>query len=163
MGHDEWPEPEVVQRMDQPRFTRLDLTKKSVPVPLKGPMPRPDLDYDVERGKWILEKEYVVRDGLCRIFIPAGFTLDLASVPRILWSLISSFELGFVGPLTHDFLYWKKGDMQAHGHPPRFYSREEADVLFCDLMKREGVNALKRQLAFRAVRWFGGAAWKGER
>lgn len=140
-----------------PAFTRPGEAEALV-VPQQLPeseLPRPHLDYDVRRGVWRLEADYAVQDGECTLTIPKGFTLDLASIPRALWLVMSSIDLGLVGPLAHDFLYWIGGHVENYTEPKRRYTRHEADRLFAQLMQREGVPFWKRKVAYRAVRWFG--------
>lgn len=45
--------------------------------------------------------------------------------------------------------------------PPHSYTRREADEVFRQAMKKERVAGWRRWLAYRAVRWFGGGAWRG--
>jgi hypothetical protein len=131
-------------------------------VPLReSPLPRPHVDYIVERELWIVVEEYRYPDGPNTIVIPYGFTFNLASIPRIIWPLVSSFELGLVGPLVHDFLYGCGG---APGPgaciPERTYTRAEADALFREIMKVEQVPGWRWRIAYRAVRWFGASHWR---
>lgn len=148
---------------EQPAFTRPD-DPAAVPVTLRpadSELPRPHLDYDVRRRVWLVVADYRIHDEGCVLTIPAGFTLDLASIPRALWVVLSSIDLGLVGPLAHDFLYWREGATERDTWPPRRYTRHEADRLFCRLMKLEGVPVWKRSVAYRAVRVFGVTSWGG--
>lgn len=133
------------------------------PAPDRKPesdLPRPALDYDVRRAVWVLTRRYsLVHDG-CTLTIPKGYTLDLASVPRVLWWFISSFELGLIGPLLHDFLYQCKGEPGTAIRPPRTFTRQQVDRIFLAVMEREGVSAIRRRLAYIAVRLFGAHAWR---
>jgi hypothetical protein len=147
-----------------PAFTREG--QDAVPAPTRMPeseLPRPSLDYDVRRSVWVLTHEYVLVHEGFTLTIPAGYTLDLASVPRVLWWLISSFELGMIGPLVHDFLYQCHGQPGPAVVPTRTFSRREVDRLFLAIMKREGVTALRRWTAYIAVRLFGSLAWRKHR
>lgn len=143
-----------------PAFTRDGDAAPAPPPAAQSELPRPRLDYDVRRGVWYLCEPYVYQDWLHQLTIPEGFTLDLASIPRPLWWMISSFELGMVGPLLHDLLYSVRGEPGELCVPERVYTRGEADRLFRDVMRREGVPAWRRQMAYRAVRWFGFGAWR---
>ena len=145
----------------RPVFTREG--EGPVPAPVEQPeseLRRPRLDYDVRRRVWYVCEPYAYEDGPYTLTIPEGFTLDLASIPRPLWWLLSSFELGLVGPLLHDFLYGCAGKPGEACVPEREYTRKEADDLFREVMEREGVPAWRRQVAYRAVRWFGLGAWR---
>lgn len=84
------------------------------------------------------------------IEVAAGFRFDLASIPRPLWSLIAPFELSIAAPLVHDWIY--RGN-------DRRYTRAQADRIFRELMKREGISWWRREPAYAAVRAFGGKAW----
>ena len=63
--------------------------------------------------------------------------------------------------LLHDFLYREAGDPGPGSvRPPRVYSRREADVLFREVMEKEGVANWRRVLGYAAVRVFGHWAWR---
>jgi hypothetical protein len=87
------------------------------------------------------------------VFVPAGYRHDGASVPRLAGIAIQKTDLGEVPAATHDKLYQTGGLFG-------LYSRAEADALFRDLMALYGVTWWKRQAAYRAVRLFGGGAWR---
>lgn len=147
-----------------PAFTRQDA--KPIAVPPAQPdseLPRPHLDYDVRRDVWFFAAEYHLEHEGHRLTIPKGFTLDLASIPRVLWWMISSFELGLIGPSAHDFLYQCRGEPGPSCDPTRIFSRKEADDFFMGVMKREGVPAARRRAAYSAVRLFGAHAWRKRR
>lgn len=123
-------------------------------------LPAPVVSYLNDKNLWRLQAPYSLT--LCghRIRIPAGFEFDLASVPRLLWWLIAPFELSITAPLLHDFLYQNAGDPpEGTVIPPRTYSRAETDRLFLQVMRREGVPAWRRQLAYLATRLFGSFWW----
>jgi len=94
--------------------------------------------------------------------IPMGFDFDLASIPRLIWPLISSFELSLVAPLIHDYCYQYQGSPVYHiklvrGIEEKTYnyiSRAEADKIFFDLMIREKVPRWKANSSYTAVRLF---------
>lgn len=156
-----FPEPEVVTvraLTDTGQQIRVNVT-----VPLReSPLLRPRVDFMVDRNLWILAEEYRYQDGDHALIVPFGFTLNLASIPRPLWTLVSTFELGLVGPIIHDFLYGCGGNPPAGTCVPhRTYTRDEADVLFKELMKREKVPDWRWRTAYQAVRSFGASAWRG--
>lgn len=129
------------------------------------------ITYSTARKLWILVEEYRVTVGKEVIAIPQGFEFDLASIPRVFWRLIAPFELSIVAPLVHDYLYANEGRIpdvsmlesmrdseiptKAKVHYVLRYTREDADNVFLKLMEKEGIPKLKREAAFRAVRWFG--------
>lgn len=57
-------------------------------------------------------------------------------------------------PVIHDFLYRYK---KVSNRP---ISREEADLVFLDLMREDGVSGSKALCAYWAVRLFGKIAWR---
>lgn len=122
--------------------------------------------------RWLGPRSYVVcsefryYDALngWEIRVPAGFRCDLASIPRVLWTLIDPSDLGELPALLHDWLYYNGGAVcWSRGKPSCFfaYTRAEADDLFLRAMTEAGVSAWKRRAAFGAVRLFGGRAWRG--
>lgn len=123
-------------------------------------LPAPVISYLGDRGVWRLDQPYSVTVDDHHIRIPAGFEFDLASVPRPLWCLIAPFELSIAAPLVHDFLYQNAGELPEGAVEPYVtYTRAEADRLFLELMRREGVPVCRRLLAYAAVRLFGSFAW----
>ena len=133
-------------------------------------LPTVYLTYDARRKVWVVMFEYalelpVTKDRLgLRFKIPQNFEFDLASIPRILWPLVGSFELSLVAPLIHDYFYQFKGDGPHHwfvddvGWLPdedSLITRKEADQLFLELMLMEGIPTWKAKAAYYAVRMFG--------
>lgn len=81
------------------------------------------------------------------IEIPTGFICDLASIPRFLWSMLSPRYAGFVYPaILHDYIYRT---------PEVKYSRKEADNLFYEALREEGVSWYTANKMWVAVRNFG--------
>lgn len=91
--------------------------------------------------------ESVSRNG---ITVPAGFEYDGASIPRAAWSIIGSpFAPEFMtAAVFHDWLYYT-----------HTLNREDADQVLYDLLRENGVGAVKAGVIHRAVRMFGGAYW----
>ena len=109
--------------------------------------------YDVEYNEWFTGHDlpFTVIDGPISQthIIPQGFSSDLASIPRFLWFLIAPHELGIDSALIHDFMY--------RNH---IGSRELADRMFLWNMELSGVRKWKRNVAYRAVRAFGGSKYQ---
>ncbi len=125
-------------------------------------LPSPVLTYSPREKLWVLERDYTYFDGGSYITVPHGFKFDLASVPRAVWWAIAPFELSIVAPLLHDFLYENGGVLPAeYVQPFRRYSRREADRMFLDIMRREGIVEWRCRVAYNAVRTFGGHVWRG--
>ncbi len=130
----------------------IEITASSLPAPV--------ITYLVQERTWRLEAPYTCQHEVNRITVPDQFEFDLASVPRLFWWLIAPFELSIAAPLLHDFLYHYGGELpDGSVIPSRSYSREEADLLFRDMMEQEGVSPWRRAAAYRAVRWLGSGAW----
>ena len=80
------------------------------------------------------------------VYIPEGFKTDLASVPRIFWSIIPPFGRYTDASVLHDFLYRTQ---------PDWCSKDRADEIFLNYMKKSGVPTWKRTVMYTAVRLFG--------
>ena len=92
--------------------------------------------------------------------IPKGYQTDLASIPRVLRSVINTYELGGVGPpLIHDFIYRLRGEMKGKTIPSLTITRRAADRIFRLAMGQEGVGRTKRTVAWLGVRAFGWIPW----
>ena len=131
-----------------------------------SPIPMVNLTYNVRDKSWILTSDCVyTTDAGWTITAKKDFVFDLASVPRFLWVLISSFDLSLIAPLYHDLLYrhgglLPDGQLSPVKNPSYRFSREEADDILFELMKKAQVPWWKRRAAYRAVRTFSGFAWK---
>jgi len=127
-----------------------------------GPVP---VTYEVGAGQWVLLQDYRATDARmgATLVIRQGFRFDMSSVPRLLWWRIGPHELSVVAPLCHDALYRYGGRSGEYLTivPDMEYSRRDADKLFEHHMESEGVPGYRVQIAYRAVRWFGGGSWQG--
>jgi hypothetical protein len=123
-------------------------------------LPDVQLTYDTSRRVWRLLADYsYVYDGVT-LTARAGYSYDLASVPRPLWWLIAPNELSLVAPLFHDLLYEFRGVLpEGNVEPYRTYTRREADDLFLHLMEVEGIAWWRRNAAYSAVRAAGWTYW----
>ncbi len=86
------------------------------------------------------------------IRVPAGFITDFASVPKAFWSIIPPYGKYTKAAVLHDFLY-------SRGPQGLTRTRKEADQIFLQAMKVLGVNPVKREIMYNAVRWFGAKKW----
>lgn len=90
-------------------------------------------------------------ENLMKVKVSKGLITDGASIPRFLWSIIGCPLNGkYVGSaIVHDALY------KSH-----VLTRKESDKLFLEMLKDNGVGALKRNLMYLAVRVGGYFAWR---
>ena len=126
-------------------------------------LPDPAVTYN--NAEWVLldDCRCAALDGFI-VTAKRGFKTDLASIPRLLWGFIASFELSLVAPIVHDLIYGSAGtvtlpDGEVTPADKRF-DRKEADDLFLELMMRSKVAYWKRNVAYLAVRAFGGSSWR---
>lgn len=87
---------------------------------------------------------YLSDDNSDVISVPAGFITDLASVPRIFWTLLPPDGKYAKAAIIHDYLY-----------DNALRTKYEADRIFLDGMKVLGVPRWKRTIMYLAVRLFG--------
>lgn len=81
-----------------------------------------------------------------RFTIPEGFSTDLSTVPRSLWSIFPPHAyVTFVPSIVHDYFY---------AHPSGF-SRKEIDTLFYEMLRQNGASRTRAYLYYYAVRLFG--------
>jgi len=92
-----------------------------------------------------------------RICVPAGFECDGQSYPRLLWMIDTPQGKGARAGVVHDYLYSLNGRPCSNG---KCYTRKEADQIYRRALEAAGINAFSRAVRFRALRWFGWAAWR---
>lgn len=97
------------------------------------------LKISFKRGKWVVDEEYC-REGIC---VPEGFKTDLASIPRLFWSIYPPFGKYIEASVIHDYLYRIK------------FPRRVADGIFRRIMREDGVSWFTRNMFYFAVRLFG--------
>ena len=109
-------------------------------------------------NQWRLTEplHYHSPDGTVTLAIPAGFECDLASIPRIFWSLLSPAGKYARAAVLHDYLY-------TIASPRTEETRAAADWEFLVAMKAEGVRWLARNTMHQAVRQFGGPVFYRKR
>ena len=119
------------------------------------------VQYNVQQKTWRLVNNHSYKCNGSTLTAKAGYTFDLASIPRFFWRLIAPYELSLVAPLFHDLLYEYQGKLpdKTYVKPYKIYTRKETDRLFLDIMKLKGVSYWRRNLAYFAVRLFGWKAW----
>lgn len=83
------------------------------------------------------------------ITVPAGFPSDLASIPRILWSLLPPDGDYSQAAVLHDWLCVKKGKVE------RQYNSKEVSKIFLESMAVLNVSFLTRHTMYYGVLVFG--------
>lgn len=87
---------------------------------------------------------YLTEDNSDIIVVPAGFVTDLASVPRVFWSLMPPDGKYAKAAIIHDYLY-----------DNGLRTKKQADLIFLDAMRVLNVPRWKRAILYLAVRLFG--------
>lgn len=100
---------------------------------------------------WILDRPYERQTAIGPIVVPQGFKTDLASTPHAVWLSFPRWGPWSGAAIVHDYLYRTK---------PKGMSRYEADRIFYDLMKADGVLHGIARVIYRSVREFGDLAWR---
>ncbi|RJP39002.1 MAG: DUF1353 domain-containing protein [Desulfobacteraceae bacterium] len=80
--------------------------------------------------------------------VPKGFVTDLASIPRVFWSLLKPEGRYAYAAVVHDYLYWDQSR-----------SREEADLILKFAMEDSKVQPITIETIYLAVKEFGQTAW----
>jgi Protein of unknown function (DUF1353) len=82
------------------------------------------------------------------VTVPEGFVTDLASIPRMFWSILQPDGLYAYAAVVHDFLYWTQST-----------SKDAADSIFRYTMEELGVGPWTIKILFEAVHLAGQVAW----
>jgi len=86
------------------------------------------------------------------VTVPRGFITDLASIPRIFWSLLRPDGLYAYAAIVHDYLYWTQTT-----------SKEVADTILKFGMEDFKVDRASITAIYEAVSLFGRPAWEGNK
>ncbi|EFO7853397.1 DUF1353 domain-containing protein [Salmonella enterica] len=95
---------------------------------------------------------YLSDDNSDVISVPAGFVTDLATIPRIFWTLLPPDGKYAKAAIIHDYLYANA-----------LRTKQEADLIFLDGMVVLGVPKWKRVIMYWSVRLFGRGMYEKER
>jgi hypothetical protein len=103
------------------------------------------------------------------VFIPAGFVFDGASIPRLLWPVLSPTGILLVPSLIHDYGY-RHGHLLIHDShffaPEEYYHKTPRsfwDEVFLEVAKQvTGCNVIPHS-AWSMLVAFGGFAWRRNR
>ena len=107
---------------------------------------------------WMTLSPFAYRDIDGTLYIvPANFTNDLASVPRVFWNIIDPSNDVAFGAVVHDWLYATRGIVRPW--LPAI-SRAQADAVLYRALRANGVEYLRAKTMWLAVRVGGANAWK---
>lgn len=98
---------------------------------------------------WVLHEDLVFGD----IRVPAGFTTDFASVPRLPFAWLIAGGVGNRAAVIHDYLYRTT---------PHTHTRAQADDVFYDALLACGVEPWRAYLMWAAVRCCGWTSYRDE-
>jgi len=82
--------------------------------------------------------------------VPAGFSTDLASIPRLFQGIVPKIGKHIQPAIAHDFCYEGNTNL----------TKEDSDLLFLEGMRSTGVGWLRRRVMYLAVRVGGKGYWK---
>jgi hypothetical protein len=82
------------------------------------------------------------------VTVPKNFVTDLASIPRVFWSLMPRDDVYAYPAIVHDYLYWDQSR-----------EKQEADLIFKWSMKDLEVPKVQVDLIYKGVELLGRSAW----
>ncbi len=88
-----------------------------------------------------------------RVTAPRGFVTDLASIPRLFWSVLAPDDQYAYAAVIHDWLYW------SGQHRGQALLRRDADAIMVAAMRELQVSEWKIEAIDLALNHFGQAAW----
>lgn len=121
-------------------------------------LPRKEI---LERGlplRWWAEhtKDLLVHIHGIQIVVPTGFLTDGASIPRIIWSILSDTDPDILYPsYPHDLLYTLQGRLSE----TVILTRDESDQIIRDLMVEIGAPKWKADQVYFQLRLWGWVNW----
>lgn len=130
----------------------------------------------VKHWRWIISVrewelienwDYELPDGQ-KIVVPRGFVFDGASIPRLLWSVLSPAGLLLVPGLVHDFAYrytylWAYDEQGGLFKLDSGEGRRQWDVLFFRVGMKVNDMFLINLVSGLMLALFGGFAWSKNR
>jgi len=117
-----------------------------------GDLPRVVLTRDEARRVWVLFEKCSYQTAGHTVTALAGYETDLASIPRIFWSILAPEELSLAAPLFHDLIYRCGGSLPEDGLNPfdgKVFERKDVDDLFLELMRKAKIPRWKRTASRR--------------
>lgn len=116
-------------------------------VPVIAPFKDWDYYYLYKSISWTPKLEHQGKYKTVRV--PSGFVTDLASIPKVFWSILPATERYTFPAIIHDYLYWTQP-----------VSRDVADQILKISMEELKVDSVKVAAIYNAVKMFGESAWK---
>jgi len=115
---------------------------------------QPEVSPVPHQKQYILLNDYTIKWGKEKIIVPEYFLFDGASIPSIGWKIFfTPFNYYVLMPaLAHDWVY------VSHQ-----LSRKDADIMFRDLLIRNGVITAKANSMKKILQLFGGKAWEWQK
>jgi hypothetical protein len=123
------------------------------------------LGYDPSVSMFRLERALRFRSDIAGgdIVVPVEFFSDLASIPRIAWTVFADPDAPFIelGGWVHDYLYGRRGLLDdCHLAARGQLSRRECDaILAFEAMPELGATRFQQRAVYIALRLFGRAKW----
>lgn len=155
-------------------MTNRSVAEFTIPMPILRPVqiPTKGLPWGkrflkhFESRRWELVEDYNLYLPWLDItlVIPKGFIFDGASVPRVLWPIMSPTGILFIGSIFHDFGYKYNGFLDKN--LKIVYNecgRKFVDDLFCDINVYVNDIHAMNQVAWFFLRSFGWMAWNNHR
>lgn len=103
-------------------------------------------------GKWKLCDNMIVHVDDTYHVVPRGFKTDLASVPRLLWSLYSPIDFNSIASgVLHDWHYCCQPNI----------TRKQADLIFYYGLREHGMSKGRSSLYYYVVRSWGWLFYSG--
>jgi hypothetical protein len=98
--------------------------------------------------RWTVKQDFAYTGKTQSFTVPAGFTTDFASVPRVFTWLLPRYGRWTQAAILHDFLWAESRKGVIH--------KFDADGIFNRAMRELGVPYLRRWIMWTAVRWASG-------
>lgn len=129
---------------------------------MRAPYLQPlELNNPSKPRQWRLLEDYA----LGGFVAPQGFIFDGASVPKVVWNVVSPTGILFLPAIFHDFAYRHGLLLSDPDRAEVKVSRRFADELLRDLALELHGDAWRARMrirtAYRSVRMFGGLSWQG--
>lgn len=113
----------------------------------------------IDSKNWRLEQDLVFYYNNKKFVVPKGFVTDLASIPTPFRWLWKPHDPRWVtAAVIHDYLYTYHGI--AHKDEWVLYTKEQADLVFLEVMLRTGNHPSRAFLFWFAVHKFANKAWE---